>query len=77
MNQADRDRVSLHDQLVSAVQQMVSLHHQRGSARAEHDRTLVERQVEVLDRQIDGLVYKLYVLSDDEVAVVESNRLQP
>lgn len=77
VNQADRDRVSLHDQLVSAVQQMVSLHHQRGSARAEHDRTLVERQVEVLDRQIDGLVYKLYALSDDEVATVESNRLQP
>ncbi len=75
-SRADRDRVSLHDQLVSAVQQMLTLQRQRSSARTEHDRTLAERQIEVSDREIDTLVYKLYELSEDEVAVAESSRAQ-
>jgi len=33
--------------------------------------TLVSRQIEATDLQIDGLVYELYVLSEEEIAIVE------
>jgi hypothetical protein len=36
-----------------------------------HDRTVVQRQIEGTDRQIDRLVYELYGLSDEEIGVVE------
>jgi hypothetical protein len=35
------------------------------------DKTLYERQIEATDRQIDGLVYELYGLTEEEIAMVE------
>ena len=40
-------------------------------ARTGHERTARERQIEATDRQIDRLVYELYGLTDDEIAIVE------
>ena len=34
-------------------------------------RGVVEQRIEAVDREIDALVYELYGLSEDEVAVVE------
>jgi hypothetical protein len=36
-----------------------------------HEKTVVERQIESTDRQIDKLVYELYALTEDEIKVVE------
>lgn len=36
-----------------------------------HEKTLLSRQIETTDRQIDALVYGLYGLSEEEVAIVE------
>jgi len=41
------------------------------AARTEHDRQLVQRQIDSTDKQIDALVYELYGLTDDEIAIVE------
>ena len=38
---------------------------------AKHGRTVLERQIAATDRQIDQLVYQLYGLTDDEIALVE------
>ena len=35
------------------------------------DKRLYQRQVEVTDRQIDALVYELYDLAEEEIAIVE------
>jgi hypothetical protein len=35
------------------------------------DKELYRRQIEATDRQIDGLVYELYGLTEKEIAVVE------
>ena len=40
-------------------------------ARTDHDKTLLQRQIKTTDHQIDKLVYELYGLSDDEIAIVE------
>lgn len=35
------------------------------------DRTAIQRQIDATDRQIDQLVYQLYGLTDEEIAIVE------
>jgi len=39
---------------------------------AGHDLTLLSREIRLLDSQLDSLVYGLYGLSDDDIAVVEA-----
>jgi len=41
--------------------------------RMERDRELYERQIRVVDTQIDRLVYDLYGLTEEEIKVVEEN----
>jgi len=41
-------------------------------ARTVHERTALARQIEHTDAQIDRLVYELYGLTDEEIALVES-----
>jgi hypothetical protein len=40
----------------------------------EQDKELYERQIRIVDAQIDRLVYDLYGLTEEEVKVVESER---
>ena len=40
----------------------------------EIDKGLYERQIRIVDAQIDGLVYDLYGLTEEEVRVVEGER---
>jgi len=35
-----------------------------------HEKTLIERQIEATDRQIDALVYELYGLTEEEIGIV-------
>jgi hypothetical protein len=37
----------------------------------ERDKELFERQIKIVDTQIDRLVYELYGLTEEEVRVVE------
>jgi len=37
----------------------------------ERDKELYERQIKIVDAQIDRLVYDLYELTEEEVRVVE------
>jgi hypothetical protein len=41
------------------------------SQSAEHVKTVLQRQIEATDRQIDALVYELYGLTEEEINVVE------
>jgi adenine-specific DNA-methyltransferase len=44
---------------------------QLASARTERDKTFYENKCATLDRQIDDLVYELYDLTPEEIAIVE------
>ena len=37
----------------------------------ERDKELYERQIKIVDAQIDGLVYELYGLTKGEIGIVE------
>lgn len=60
-----------HDRMAVLAEQMLSLHKKLAAARADHDRTSLQRQIEATDTQIDRLVYELYELTDEEIRIVE------
>jgi hypothetical protein len=60
-----------HDKLVALVENMLELQKKYHDTRMEIDKGLYERQIKIVDAQIDGLVYDLYGLSDEEIKVIE------
>ncbi len=60
-----------HSRMVQLVEQMLALHKQFSNAKTGHDQTLIQRQIDATDRQIDKLAYELYGLTEEEIAVVE------
>ena len=65
------EEVAQHDKLVSLVDTMLELQRKYHDARMDRDKELYERQIKIVDAQIDGLVYNLYGLMEEEVMVVE------
>jgi len=59
--------------MVQLVEQMLALHKQLPEAKTGHEQTLIQRQIDATDRQIDKLVYELYELTPEEIAIVENN----
>ena len=68
---SDPADVARHDRMAALVEQMLDLHKKLAAAAIPEDRALYERQIEAADRQIDALVYELYGLTDEEIAIVE------
>lgn len=67
-NSSDR---TAHDKIVALVEKMLALHQQRAAAKTPQDTTLLQRRIAATDKQIDQLVYQLYGLTDEEIALVE------
>ncbi|MCK4295935.1 MAG: hypothetical protein KAW56_09540 [Candidatus Marinimicrobia bacterium] len=61
--------------MVALVEQMLDLNKRLSVAQTQHEKTILQRQIEVNDRQIDQLVYELYELTDKEIYLVEKNAL--
>jgi len=70
---ADKKR---HDKMVSLVEQMLSLNKQLTTAKTDHEKTALQRQIEATDKQIDKLVYELYELTEEEIRIVEGSNSQ-
>ncbi len=71
-NSSDRAR---HDQLVALVDKMLLLVPKLRSAKSEGDRATLQNAVSATDRAIDALVYELYGLTAEEIALVEGSRV--
>ena len=59
--------------LVERTAEGVDLHKKLAFEGAPHVKNVLQRQIEATDREIDRLVYELYGLSDDEIAIVEGD----
>ncbi|KUK95548.1 MAG: Uncharacterized protein XE07_1746 [Methanothrix harundinacea] len=57
--------------MVSLVENMLDLHRRLSESKTCSEKTLLRRQIEAADRQIDRLVYELYGLTEEEIAIVE------
>lgn len=67
------DDVAKHDNMVTLVERMLALHQQKAGETNPHTLKQLETHFTATDRQIDRLVYQLYDLTDEEIALVEQD----
>ncbi len=67
------DDKARHDRMVTLVTGMLELQKHLSHAKTDQEKRLVTQEIESTDRQIDSLVYGLYGLTADEIAVVEES----
>jgi type I restriction-modification system DNA methylase subunit len=60
-----------HDKLVSLVDQMLALKKKEQAETVPQTKTMIARQIQAVDTQIDAQVYELYSLTEEEIKVVE------
>ena len=60
-----------HDKLVSLVDNMLDRQKKYYDAKMERDKEIYERQIKLVDAQIDGLVYDFYGLTEEEIKIVK------
>jgi hypothetical protein len=65
------------DKMLQLVDQMLALHAKLAAMKPGHGRTVIQRQIAATDQQIDQLVYQLYGLTDEEIALVEGRPPTP
>ena len=60
-----------HDKIVRLADKMLDLHQQSVVARTEQEINAIQRRIKSADDDIDKLVYKIYELTREEIALVE------
>jgi hypothetical protein len=74
INPNDPADIARHDCMVALVTQMLDLNKKLQDARLEQEKTMLSRQIEATDAAIDKLVYELYGLTKEEIAIVEGKK---
>ena len=67
----DLDSNENNESLIKLVDQMLAAQEQLNSALSDSDKKFLQQRVDILDKQINTVVYRLYGLTEDEVKVVE------
>ncbi|HQI41824.1 MAG TPA: hypothetical protein PK665_12080, partial [Ignavibacteriaceae bacterium] len=57
--------------IIEVVDQILAAKKQLQQATTEGDKNYLNRKCEILDKQIDELVYNLYGLTEEEIKIVE------
>jgi hypothetical protein len=70
VNLSDHTDKSRHDKMVLLVEQMLDLHKRKAIAKDADEQERLQRVIDSTDQQIDSLVYKLYGLTPEEIAIV-------
>lgn len=69
---SDSKEKQTHDDIVHLVKRILQLNEQLATAKTPQEKTVLQRQITAVDRQIDQLVYTLYGLTPEEIALVEA-----
>lgn len=62
---------SRYNKMIDLVKAILELNRKLSIFKTEHEKTIIQRQINATDRQIDQLVYKLYGLTGEEIKIVE------
>ena len=62
-----------HDRMITLVTGMLDLHKHLSHAKTDQEKRLIQQEIDSTDKQIDSLVYGIYGLTVDEIAVVEES----
>ncbi|MFA5415168.1 MAG: hypothetical protein WC295_06710 [Methanoregula sp.] len=73
INFSDPTDKTRHDRMVTLVTQQLDLNKRLQDARLEQEKTQLSRQIAATDASIDKLVYELYGLTEEEIAIVEGS----
>ena len=57
--------------MVQLVEQMLRLHQQINQENVPSSKKIIQQQIKVIDKQINQLVYELYDLTDEIIALIE------
>jgi hypothetical protein len=60
--------------MVTLVDSMIAFNKQRAAAKSVAQGAIVQRQIDAMDAEINRLVYDLYGLTAEEIALVERAR---
>lgn len=63
-----------HDKMIVLVDQMLDLQRRKATAKDSAEQERLQRLIDSTDAQIDALVYELYGLTAEEIAMVEAAR---
>lgn len=66
-----KPNLKISDTLVTQVERMLQLHTDLAAAKSPDAQTRLQREIAATDRAIDQLVYQLYDLTPEEIALVE------
>ena len=72
INFSDSTDREQYDAMVTMVSKMQELKKRKAETKISQDQNLLERQIEVMDEQINQLVYRLYGLTEEEIKIVEA-----
>ena len=75
INFCSKTEKAKHERMVRLVENMLTLHKHLAAAKSEARKTVIQRQIDATDAEIDHLVYDLYDLTDEEIAIVEGKNL--
>ncbi|MCZ9980998.1 hypothetical protein OFR20_05610 [Brachyspira hyodysenteriae] len=70
-NKQDKE---MHDKMVALVDSIIALNKKLAVEKNPNAVTMINRQINAVDKQIDALVYKLYNLSEDEIKIIEGDK---
>lgn len=62
-----------HDHLIELAKAMLKLQKQIVLIRTDHEKAVLQRQIDATDAEIDRLVYQLYGLTEEEIKIVEGS----
>ena len=68
-----KNKKILNDKMVEMVDQMLEVQKKYHNAKTENEKIIYKKQIDILDNQIDQLVYKLYGLTEEEIKIVENS----
>jgi hypothetical protein len=66
------DAKSTQSALITFVERILKLHEELPAAKSPDTHTRLQREIAATDRAIDQLVYQLYELTPEEIALVEA-----
>ncbi len=61
------------NELISCVQNILYLHQELKSAKNAQEEDVIRSQIDVIDKEIDRLIYRQYGLTSEEIHIIESN----
>jgi hypothetical protein len=76
INFSDSTDKARHDNMIMLVEQMLDLHKRKVEAKDSGEQERLQRVINSTDQQIDKLVYELYELTPEEVAIVEETTVK-